>query len=154
MQAVVHFRLASFEDLLTEAGELIENKIYFERSLNTGKMEGPYENLTGDTWTRDIITHILYKMVYVPHFEPVQDGLSCTMLFKEALPEDLKDRDQLKYNFSWYLLANDTLNGPFLITKTTNTKDLKYYLDNKRVFVLAHRSLQEFREINNSKQAS
>lgn len=154
MQAVVHFRLATFDDLLRDGGELIENRIYFERSVQTGMMEGPYENLTGDTWSRDLICHILYKMVYVPHYEAVPGGLSCTMHFREATAQDMKDGDELKYNYSWYLLANDTLNGPFLITKSTNVQDLRYYLAYKRAYVLEHRSLQDFREINNDKKAS
>jgi hypothetical protein len=154
MDALVNLRLATFEDLTTDGGILIDNKIYFERSIRTGRLEGPYYNMPGDTWSRDVICHILYKMIYVLHYEPVPDGISCTVNFKEAVPEDLKDGASLKYNFSYYLLANGVLNGPFTITKASNVRDLKNYLDEKRIFVVEHKNLQEFREINSAKKAS
>jgi hypothetical protein len=153
MEALVHLRPAAYDDLI-DGGFLVPNRIYFERSIWTGRLEGPYVTPEQEKWIKEAYCKIHNKMVFVPHYEPTADSICCTMVFKEAVPADLKSFDLLKYNYSYYLMLGSGLSGPFMITRQTNVNDLRYYLTEKRVFVLEHKSAQHFKELNTDKKAS
>jgi hypothetical protein len=152
MEAPIYLRPAEISDLI-DGIHLVENRIYFEKSTD-GHFEGPYVVHSPDTWIRDMFYRIIQQYVFVPHYEAVPDGMSCSMVFKEAEPGDLKAWDKLRYGYSYYLLINDRLSGPFLISTKTSVRELAAYLKDNRVYVLEHKSLQSFKDLQPSTIAS
>jgi hypothetical protein len=152
MEAPIYLRPAQIQDLI-DGTHLIANRVYFEKSTD-GHFEGPYVIHDEDTWIRDMFYRIIQHLVYVLHYEPTADALICTLNFKIAEPDDLKEYGQLKYGFSYYLMANDVLNGPFLITQHTKVKDLAEYLKEQRVYIPEHKSLQYFKGLHPAIKAS
>ena len=152
MEAQIYLRPAIISDLI-DGIHLVENRVYFEKSTD-GHFEGPYVVQSPDTWIREMYYRIIQHFVYVPHYEPTPDGFACTMIFKEAIADDLKAWDKLRYNFSYYLIINNSLSGPFHISPQTKVKELADYLSQNRVYVLEHKSLQGFSDLHPTTKAS
>lgn len=147
MEALVHLCLAVPDDLI-DGTQLVLNRICFEKSKITGRLEGPYTIQNPDNFIRAMYYRIQARMIYLPCIDAAPDGLTCTMVFTIATADDLKDGSQLKYNYTYYILANGVLNGPYTITQQTILKDLAQQLQQSLIYIIAHKSTQHFKEIN------
>ncbi|MES2487583.1 MAG: hypothetical protein V4581_16755 [Bacteroidota bacterium] len=153
MEALVYLRPATEADMVFE-GKLIENRVHFYKSMVTGNFCGPYEVLCPDDDITQMVSQVQLGMIYVPHYELLVNCMSCTMHFMEALGADLKYKETLKLNFSYWIASDGMLIGPYQLSEKTNTSDLAALLIEERIFILAHKSTQAFPELNAITKAS
>lgn len=153
MEALVYLRPATVADLVFE-GKLIENRVHFFKSRVTGNFCGPFEVMRPDDDISQMVSQVQLGMIYVPHYELVVNCMACTMHFMEAIGADLKYRETLKLNFSYWIASDGMLIGPYQLNEKTNTSDLAVLLKDEKIYILAHKSTQAFPELNTITKAS
>lgn len=155
METQSYLRPAVLQDLInTETQLLIENRIYFVRYPD-GHLEGPFRNDYQDDYIIELSLQIKDNMVFVPYFQPGHNVIECTLILREAVKEDFSFRNNtLYYGTSYYLMIAGRIAGAYLLTEATLIEDLDKQLQTKIAYVLEHKSLQTFPEINQVKKAS
>ncbi|WP_116787663.1 hypothetical protein [Flavobacterium psychrotrophum] len=147
MQAQMYLKLASVSDLV-ENGKLIENRVHFYRSVQTEKFEGPYTFFWRDPDTHQIEMQVMLEMIYVPWYRETPETVEMELNFRLALPEDLKEQGALRTGYSYFLLVDGKITGPYLLTALSNTKDIAGWLKAETLYVICEKSLQQFKLLN------
>ncbi|WP_445458399.1 hypothetical protein [Flavobacterium sp. HNIBRBA15423] len=149
MDTQVIIRPAIYKDLFSDYCNLVPNKITFEFSFSKNEFQGPYCIQDGyydqEYFEIEYLRKLLYpkKNLFVLDFKESQDSFKITVKLRLAKPDDLKaSRTQLKYNFSYFIYDKNKMLGPFTIVQSLSANEIKYWLDNERVYVIDYADRQ------------
>lgn len=139
----MYLKLASVSDLV-ENGKLIENRVHFYYSVRRDKFEGPYIFFYADPDTDEIESLVQLEMIFVPWYRQTPETIQMSLNFRLALPEDLKEQGELRMGYSYFLLVEGNITGPYLLSAVSNTQDIAQWLKAEMLYVLCEKSLQQF----------
>jgi len=148
---------ASKDDIFLN-DDLIVNKVFFEYSSLSNRLEGPYAiehcQLKNKYWLKEYFYKVFVtKTIYVPTHEESTETIERLVSYRSALPADLKENSiDVKLNTSFFLYQENKINGPYSVYASINPYDIKNYLTAGIIYVLDYASEQK--QLNEIKQAS
>lgn len=150
MNTNVLIRPALFKDIFSDDCELIPNKITFEYSLLKKELQGPYNIQDGyydqEYFKTEYLRKVLWQtpVLFVLDFQENESTITIQIKLRKALPSDLKvSSSEMKLNYSYFIYENNKFLGPFTLIPTTPKNDIKYWLDNERIYIIDYADKQQ-----------
>ncbi len=117
--------------------DIYQNLPLFYLSQLDGEIHGAYFTHS-DSDCLELFLKCSIGMVYKINYKvPGENDIPIKLELQTASADDIKEySNSLKLGLPYYLRYKDSLDGPFFLSKKSNLKNLKVYLQEKKIYII------------------